>query len=112
LPIVCSVFLVQASLFLPYGLPSNDFATAARAAGVAWCAGFGRLGGIVGPMATGLMIGAGFGPTWAFGMFAGVAVIGVICTVLIPKSPAVEQVISTEPTSSPHASAKVTEGVS
>lgn len=97
---------------LTYGLTSNYFGTAARAAGVAWCAGFGRLGGIVGPMATGLMIGAGFGPTWAFGMFAGVAVIGVICTVLIPKSPAAEQVISTEPTVSPHASARVTEGVS
>ena len=112
IPIVIAGVGVLGTQVLTYGLTSNYFDTSARAAGVAWCAGFGRLGGIVGPMATGLMIGAGFGPTWAFGMFAGVAVIGVICTVLIPKSPAVEQVISTEPTSSPHASAKVTEGVS
>ena len=112
IPIVIAGVGVLGTQVLTYGLTSNYFDTSARAAGVAWCAGFGRLGGIVGPMATGLMIGAGFGPTWAFGMFAGVAVIGVICTVLIPKSPAVEQVISTEPTASPHASAKVTEGVS
>ena len=92
---------------LHFGRPRS-----ARAAGVAWCAGFGRLGGIVGPVATGLMIGTGFGPTWAFGMFAGVATIGVICTMAIPKSPAVERTITTEPTASTDSRARVTEGVS
>ena len=112
IPIVIAGVGVLGTQVLTYGLTSNYFDTSARAAGVAWCAGFGRLGGIVGPVATGLMIGAGFGPTWAFGMFAGVAIIGVICTMAIPKSPAVEKTITTEPAASADSRARVTEGVS
>ncbi len=83
---------------LTYGLTSNYFGTACRAAGVAWCAGFGRLGGIVGPVVGGLIIGAGFGPTYAFFLFAGAAVIGAICTGLIPRSPAETHItVSVEP---------------
>ncbi|MCK2199218.1 aromatic acid/H+ symport family MFS transporter [Corynebacterium callunae] len=77
---------------LTYGLTSNFFGTECRAAGVAWCAGFGRLGGIAGPAIGGLIIGAGFGPTSAFFLFAGAAVIGSICTSLIPRSPAEAEV--------------------
>ncbi len=73
---------------LTYGLTSNYFGTACRAAGVAWCAGFGRLGGIAGPAIGGIIIGAGFGPTYAFFIFAGAAVVGAICTAFIPRSPA------------------------
>ncbi|GAB3596933.1 4-hydroxybenzoate transporter PcaK [Corynebacterium faecale] len=84
---------------LTYGLTSNYFGTACRAAGVAWCAGFGRLGGIFGPVIGGVIIGAGFGPTYAFFIFAGAAVIGAICTGLIPRSPAETSVaITVEPT--------------
>ena len=46
---------------LIYGLVSNYYPTTARAAGVAWCAGFGRLGGIVGPIIGGVLVGAGVG---------------------------------------------------
>ena len=73
---------------LTYGLTSNYYGTSSRAAGVAWCAGFGRLGGIFGPAIGGLIIAAGFGPANAFYLFAGVAVVGAICTALIPRSPA------------------------
>lgn len=73
---------------LTYGLTSNYFGTTARAAGVAWCAGFGRLGGIFGPLIGGLLIGANFGAGAAFFVFAAVAVIGAVCTSLIPRSPA------------------------
>lgn len=78
---------------LTYGLTSNYFGTSARAAGVAWCAGFGRLGGIFGPAIGGLIVGAGFGPSTAFYLFAGVAVVGAIATSLIPRSPADEEAI-------------------
>ena len=57
IPIVIAGIGVLGTQVLTYGLTSNYFDTSARAAGVAWC--------------------EGFGPTWAFGMFAGVAVIGV-----------------------------------
>ncbi|HZK32325.1 MAG TPA: aromatic acid/H+ symport family MFS transporter [Corynebacterium sp.] len=73
---------------LVYGLTSNYFGTSARAAGVAWCAGFGRLGGIFGPAIGGLIISLGFGANTAFYIFGGVAVLGALCTALIPRSPA------------------------
>lgn len=78
---------------LTYGLTSNYFGTAARAAGVAWCAGFGRLGGIFGPAIGGLIIGAGFGATTSFWLFAGAALVGAVCTALIPRSPADVKVV-------------------
>ncbi|GAB2505490.1 4-hydroxybenzoate transporter PcaK [Corynebacterium atrinae] len=82
---------------LTYGLTSNYFGTAARAAGVAWCAGFGRLGGIFGPAIGGLIIGAGFGATTSFWLFAGAALVGAVCTALIPRSPADVKIVA-EPT--------------
>lgn len=95
LPIVAVYFAigfagigVLGTQVLTYGLASNYYGTNARAAGVAWVAGFGRLGGIFGPLIGGLLIAANFGPAAAFYVFATVAVIGSICTALIPRSPA------------------------
>ena len=70
---------------LIYGLVSNYYPTRARAAGVAWCAGFGRLGGIGGPMIGGLLVGAGVGGSVAFLIFAGLAVLGAAVTALVPR---------------------------
>lgn len=81
---------------LVYGLGSNYYGTSARAAGVAWVAGFGRLGGILGPLIGGLIISAGLGPSSAFYLFAGVAVIGSLCVILIPRSPAAAEIKITE----------------
>jgi AAHS family benzoate transporter-like MFS transporter len=71
---------------LIYGFVSNYYETAARAAGVAWCAGFGRLGGIFGPIIGGALIGAGISGGIAFYIFAGVAVFGAMVTFLVPRS--------------------------
>ncbi|UQS23788.1 aromatic acid/H+ symport family MFS transporter [Amycolatopsis thermalba] len=71
---------------LIYGLVSNYYPTRARAAGVAWCAGFGRLGGIVGPVVGGLLVGAGLGGTTAFFIFAGVALAAALVTALVPRA--------------------------
>nr|WP_271213373.1 aromatic acid/H+ symport family MFS transporter [Rhodococcus wratislaviensis] len=70
---------------LVYGLVSHSYPTSARAAGVAWCAGFGRLGGIIGPAVAGLLISVGAGPNVAFYTFAGVAVLAGLVTFAIPK---------------------------
>ncbi|MFW0794253.1 aromatic acid/H+ symport family MFS transporter [Gordonia sp. CPCC 205515] len=72
---------------LIYGYTSNYYPTNARAAGVAWCAGFGRLGGIVGPMIGGLLIGAGISSGVAFYIFAGIALAGAAATLLVPSRP-------------------------
>lgn len=70
---------------LIYGLVSNYYPTRARAAGVAWCAGFGRLGGIVGPIIGGVLVGAGVGGSTAFLLFAGISVAGALVTLLVPR---------------------------
>lgn len=71
---------------LIYGLVSNYYPTNARAAGVAWCAGFGRLGGIVGPMIGGALVGAGVDGSTAFRLFAAISVLGACVTLRVPKS--------------------------
>jgi AAHS family benzoate transporter-like MFS transporter len=75
---------------LIYGLVSNYYPTRARAAGVAWCAGFGRLGGIVGPILGGILVGAGVGGTTAFYVFSGVALIGALVTRVLRDAPGEE----------------------
>lgn len=70
---------------LIYGLVSNYYPTKARAAGVAWCAGFGRLGGIIGPVVGGLLVGAGLGGSGAFLIFAALAVLGAAVTTFVPR---------------------------
>ncbi|WP_433710182.1 MFS transporter [Nocardia sp. CA-084685] len=72
---------------LIYGMVSNYYPTRARAAGVAWCAGFGRLGGIAGPVIGGFLVGAGAGGTTAFYVFAVVAVLAALATSLVPPPP-------------------------
>lgn len=76
---------------LVYGLTANYFGTEARAAGVAWCAGFGRIGGILGPVIGGLIIGAGLSSGSALYIFAGLALVGSVLTALVPRSPAQER---------------------
>ena len=79
---------------LIYGLVSNYYPTRARAAGVAWCAGFGRLGGIVGPVVGGILVGAGVGGTVAFVIFAALALCGAAVTALVPRNPPSRSVVS------------------
>ncbi|WP_426986273.1 MFS transporter [Pseudarthrobacter sp. Y6] len=69
---------------LIYGFQSNYFTTNARAAGVAWCASVGRLGGILGPIIGGWLAAAGIGGATAFYIYGGVALVGAVVTVLVP----------------------------
>lgn len=69
---------------LIYGFVSNYYNSAARGAGVAWCAGFGRLGGIFGPLIGGLLMAAGVQNHIAFYVFAGVAIVGALVTACVP----------------------------
>lgn len=73
---------------LVYGFVSNFYPTPARGAGVAWCAGFGRLGGIVGPLVGGFLISAQAPNNVAFLIFSGVALVGGLVTSVVrnPRS--------------------------
>lgn len=69
---------------LIYGFVANYYRTNVRAAGVAWCAGFGRLGGIAGPMLGSLLISAGIQLDSIFYVLAGIGLFGVLLTLLVP----------------------------
>ena len=76
---------------LIYGFQSNYFTTNARAAGVAWCASVGRLGGILGPIIGGWLAAAGIGGATAFYIYGGVALLGAVVTVLVPRQRKLEE---------------------
>lgn len=69
---------------LIYGFAANYFPTRVRGAGVAWCAGFGRLGGVGGPLVGGLLIAAGLSIEAILLILAGLALVGVALTLLVP----------------------------
>jgi AAHS family benzoate transporter-like MFS transporter len=89
---------------LVYGFVSNFYPTPARVAGVAWCAGFGRLGGIVGPLVGGFLISAQAPSNVAFLVFAAVALIGGWVTMVVGSPRAVIVPAGTQETASPSAS--------
>jgi AAHS family benzoate transporter-like MFS transporter len=69
---------------LLFGFVANYFRTNVRGAAVAWCAGFGRLGGVGGPLLGGFLIGAGFALNSIFYILAGLAFLGMLLTLLVP----------------------------
>ncbi len=71
---------------LIYGLVANQFPTKMRGAAVAWAAGFGRLGGISGPLLGGLVLTAGLSVNSIFYILTGLAVLGVVLTLLVPRA--------------------------
>lgn len=70
---------------LGYGFVSNYYTTNARSAGVAWFAGFGRLGGVAGPFVGGLIAAWNLGGASAFYVFASVALFGAIMIMFVPR---------------------------
>ncbi|MFF1383539.1 MFS transporter [Arthrobacter sp. NPDC058288] len=76
---------------LIYGFQSNYFTTNARAAGVAWCASVGRLGGVLGPIIGGWLAAAGIGGSTAFYIYGAVALVGAMVTVLVPRQRKLEE---------------------
>jgi AAHS family benzoate transporter-like MFS transporter len=83
---------------LIYGLVANYYRTNVRGAGVAWCAGFGRLGGVGGPVIGGLMIGAGLSTNAIFWVLAGLAVLGGLLTLAVPAAHRTLRTVPIEPT--------------
>ena len=70
---------------LLFGFVANYYRTNIRAAGVAWCAGFGRMGGIGGPLIGGILIGGGFAVTQIFLILTGVALLGLVLVLMVPR---------------------------
>lgn len=77
---------------LIYGFVANYYPTTSRAAATAWCAGFGRLGGVAGPIIGGVLAAA-FPEdlSRAFYVLAVFCVLGVVLVILTPRSPEADQ---------------------
>ncbi len=70
---------------LIYGFVANYYPTTSRAAATAWCAGFGRLGGVAGPMVGGLLAATFPGSlATVFQVLAGICLVGVVLALLVP----------------------------
>ena len=83
---------------LLFGFVANYFSTKVRGAAVAWCAGFGRLGGVGGPLLGGLLIAAGLALNSIFYILAAIALLGMILTLLVPARRTLDvQATSIEP---------------
>lgn len=79
---------------LIYGFVATYYRTTVRGAGVAWCAGFGRLGGVGGPLVGGLLVAAGLALDSIFFVLVALAVLGTLLTLAIPagaSQPAVQE---------------------
>jgi AAHS family benzoate transporter-like MFS transporter len=69
-----------------YGLVANQFPTKMRGAAVAWAAGFGRLGGVSGPLLGGLLLAAGLTVNSSFYVLTGLALVGSVLTLMVPRA--------------------------
>jgi MFS transporter, AAHS family, benzoate transport protein len=76
---------------LIYGFSSNYYTTNARAAGVSWVAGFGRIGGVLGPLVGGWLTLLGVGGGTAFYIFGAVALFGALVTIAVPRQRTLEK---------------------
>ena len=79
---------------LIYGFTASFYRTHVRSAGVAWCAGFGRLGGIGGPLIGGLLVASGLALNVIFyvlAALAALAVVGVLLVLVIPHARRAEE---------------------
>ncbi|GEL18483.1 MFS transporter [Pseudonocardia asaccharolytica] len=85
---------------LIYGFVANYYRTNVRGAGVAWCAGFGRLGGVGGPLLGGFLLAAGLALNSIFYILAVLGVLGLVLTLLVPVARAPRELRTTriEPT--------------
>ena len=73
---------------LIYGFVATYYRTNVRSAGVAWCAGFGRLGGIGGPLIGGLLVTSGIALNTTFYVLTALAVVGALLTLVVPTADA------------------------
>ncbi|WP_219413835.1 MFS transporter [Pseudonocardia nigra] len=71
---------------LIYGFVATYYRTNVRGAGVAWCAGFGRLGGVGGPLLGGVLIASGLALDAIFYVLAVIAVVGTLLTLVVPTA--------------------------
>lgn len=79
------VFVFSAQV-LVYAYIAQEYPEAIRASALGIASGFGRVGAIVGPLITGVLVTAQIAYPWGFYFFAGAAVLGLLAMALAPRS--------------------------
>ncbi|MGH8866389.1 MAG: MFS transporter [Actinomycetes bacterium] len=77
-------FFVFSSQALVYAYTQRVYPDHARATGVSWTAGVGRLGAICGPILGGALLSTGIAYPWGFYVFAVVGVLGAVAVWVVP----------------------------
>ncbi len=72
---------------LVYALLAHLFPTRLRGTAIGFASGVGRLGAVVGPAVTGVLVGRNMGHPWGFYVFAAVAVLAVVALAPMPSRP-------------------------
>jgi AAHS family benzoate transporter-like MFS transporter len=81
---------------LIYGFVATYYRTNVRSAGVAWCAGFGRLGGIGGPLVGGLLVSSGMSLNTIFFILMLLALAGGALALVVPTAASRNAPVPTE----------------
>ncbi|WEH11236.1 MFS transporter [Alicyclobacillus fastidiosus] len=84
--IICGLFLsyfMLAAFAGTYIFTVEQFPTVARATGMGWAAGFGRIGSALAPFITGWLLGVHLGYGWIFGIFFAVLLVGFVIVVTL-----------------------------
>ncbi|WP_433506587.1 MFS transporter [Pseudonocardia halophobica] len=80
-------FGAMGSQILVNGFVAASYPTRIRATGLGFAMGVGRLGGILGPYAVGLLIGAGVAFQWNFWFFAAFALLAMLLVLALGRHP-------------------------
>jgi len=83
-------FFAQGSLSGLMITATRFYPTELRSTGVGFVAGFGRFGAIAGPLAGGLVLGAGGALVWLYAGLAATAALAAICIASAPRAPRAE----------------------
>lgn len=81
---VSGMFVFSAQV-LVYAYIGRFFPPEVRASAIGLSSGVGRLGAITGPIIGGALVTAGIAYPWGFFVFAGVAVIGMLALIFVPR---------------------------
>lgn len=88
------VFVFSAQV-LVYAYVTNFYPASVRGTALGSASGIGRIGSIVGPSITGVLVAAGIGHPWGFYFFAAVAVAGFLAVLTLPGRAAAAQAEAT-----------------
>lgn len=70
-----------------YGFVGVYYPAAARGTALGLAVGLGRLGGVFGPVLTGLIMDSALGANWAYFAFAGAGVAAAVLVSSVPRKP-------------------------